>query len=131
MAALDRVNILLVDDRPENLLALEAVLASLGQNLVMAAGGEDALRNVLEREFALILMDVEMPGMGGFEAASLIRERETSRLTPIIFVTASHGSELQAFEGYSAGAVDYLFKPLNPEVLKAKVSVFVELARTN
>lgn len=122
-----KVNILLVDDNPNNLLALEAILNSLGQNLVRATSGEDALRRLLQQDFAVILLDVKMPGMDGFETAMLIRERERSRHVPIIFLTAYSKNETQAFKGYSLGAVDYLVKPVESEVLLAKVSVFVEL----
>jgi len=111
MTAEVKANILLVDDRPENILALEAVLADLGQNLVKADSGRQALRCVLEQDFAVILLDVQMPGMDGFETAALIRERERSMHTPIVFLTASDQSEPAVFRGYSVGAVDYLYKP--------------------
>ena len=124
-------NILLVDDRPENLLALEAILAPLEQTLVYASSGEDALRQLLRREFAVILLDVQMPGLGGFETAQLIKQRERTRHVPIIFVTAISKEEEQVFRGYSAGAVDYVFKPFNPEVLRSKVAVFIELFEKN
>ncbi len=124
MTAEAKANILLVDDHPESLLALEAVLADLGQNLVKADSGRQALRCVLTQDFAVILLDVHMPGMNGFEAAALIRERERSMHTPIVFLTASDQSELAVFQGYSVGAVDY-----PPEILKSKVSVFVDLFR--
>jgi len=127
MTAKAKANILLVDDRPESLLALEAVLAELGQNLVKADSGRQALRCVLEQDFAVILLDVHMPGMNGFETASLIRERERSKHTPIVFLTASDPSELAIFRGYSVGAVDYLVKPFAPGILKSKVAVFVDL----
>ena len=122
-----KANILLVDDHPENLLALETVLAGLGQNLVRADSSMAALRCVLKQDFAVILLDVQMPEMDGFEAASLIRERERSKHTPIIFLTAIGKSDPDVFKGYSVGAVDYLFKPFTPEILKSKVAVFVEL----
>src|SRR5262245_42139226 len=109
-----KVNILLVDDQPNNLLALEALLEGLGQNLVSARSGEEALRRLLEDDFALILLDVQMPGLDGFATASLIRERDRSRHTPIIFLTAYERSEVQLFQGYSLGAVDYLCKPIVP-----------------
>jgi CheY-like chemotaxis protein len=124
------VNILMVDDHPQNLLALEAVLGDMGQNLVSARSGREALKQLLEQEFALILLDVQMPGLDGYETAALAREREQSRHTPIIFLTAINQSDAQVFKGYSTGAVDYMFKPFVPEVLKAKVSVFVDLYRT-
>lgn len=126
-----QVNILLVDDNPNNLLALEAILSSVGQNLVRATSGEDALRCLLQQDFAVILLDVKMPGMDGFETAMLIRERDRSRHVPIIFLTAYSKSENQAFKGYSLGAVDYLVKPIESEVLLSKVTVFVELFKKN
>lgn len=121
------VNILLVDDQPENLLALEAVLESLGENLVRANSGQEALRCLLNQDFAVILLDVQMPEMDGFETATLIRSRSRSRTTPIIFLTAFSTSDQMMFKGYALGAVDYLFKPLNPDILKSKVTVFVDL----
>ena len=120
-------NILLVDDRPENLLALETVLADLGQNLVKAHSSAEALRHLLRQDFAAILLDVQMPEMDGFEAASLIRQRDRSRHTPIIFLTAIGRSDPDVFRGYAVGAVDYIFKPFSPEILKSKVRVFVDL----
>jgi PAS domain S-box-containing protein len=123
----DKVNILLVDDHAENLLALEALLADLGQNLVRAETGLDALRLLLSHEFGLIILDVDMPIMNGFETAALIREREKSRHTPIIFLTAINKAEQHIFKGYALGAVDYLTKPFVPEVLRAKVVAFVDL----
>ncbi len=127
MQAESKVNILLVDDNPKNLLTLEAILSKLEQNLVKAYSGEDALRCLLGQDFALILLDVMMPGMDGFETAALIRSRQRSRDIPIIFITAYSHDERQAFQGYSLGAVDYLVKPIDPDVLLCKVSVFVEL----
>ncbi|MBI3071190.1 MAG: response regulator [Deltaproteobacteria bacterium] len=124
-----KVDILLVDDEPSSLLALEAILGSLGQNLVKAASGREALRHLMTREFAVILLDVQMPRMDGYETAQLIGERPSSRHTPIIFLTASHKADVQVVRGYAAGAVDYLFKPLDAEVLRSKVSVFVEMER--
>ena len=121
------VSILLVDDHPENLLALEAILKDTGHTLVRARSGAEALRAVLRQEFALILMDVAMPDLDGYETAELIRRRERSRYTPIIFLTANVKSDTHVFRGYSVGAVDYLFKPFVPEVLLSKVAVFVEL----
>ncbi|HEY9596620.1 MAG TPA: response regulator [Cyanophyceae cyanobacterium] len=129
MQTQQNVNILLVDDHPENLLALEAILERLGQNLVKANSGEEALRCLLQQDFAVILLDVQMPGMDGFETAKLIRNRERSRYTPIIFLTAFNTSETMVFKGYSLGAVDYLFKPIEPEILVSKVTVFVDLFR--
>ncbi|MBV9468348.1 MAG: response regulator, partial [Abitibacteriaceae bacterium] len=124
-----KVNILLVDDRPENLLALEAILEPLQQNLIKAESGEEALRHLLVDEYAVILMDVQMPGMDGFETAALIKEREKTRHIPIIFVTAISKDARYVFKGYSAGAVDYIFKPFDPDILRSKVNVFVDLFR--
>ncbi|MBD2461242.1 response regulator [Oscillatoria sp. FACHB-1407] len=124
------VNILLVDDHPENLVALEAILNGLG-NLVMAHSGSEALKYLLNQEFAVILLDVQMPGIDGFETASLIRQRQRSSHTPIIFLTAFSTSDIMMFKGYSLGAVDYLLKPIDPVVLTSKVSVFVDLYKKN
>ncbi len=123
--------ILLVDDRPENLLALEAILSSLGQTLVRAGSGEEALKALLADDYAVILLDVQMPGMDGFETAAHVKRRERTRDIPIIFLTAINREPQHAFRGYSAGAVDYLSKPFDPWVLRAKVAVFVELYRKN
>jgi signal transduction histidine kinase len=128
-AAEEPVDLLIVDDRPENLLALEAILEPLGQRLVRAHSGDEALRHLLTRDFACILLDVQMPGMSGFETARLIKARERTRYIPIIFLTAINTDEAYVFEGYSVGAVDYLAKPFQPGVLRSKVSVFVELYR--
>src|SRR5258707_5428396 len=125
----ERVNILLVDDQSANLLALESILADMDENLVKADSGRDALRALLDREFAVVLLDVQMPDLDGFETASLIRERDKSRDTPIIFLTALSRSETHVFRGYELGAVDYIFKPFEPEILRSKVNVFVELFR--
>jgi two-component system sensor histidine kinase/response regulator len=125
------VNILLVDDEPANLLALEAVLESLGQNLVQASSGEEALRHIIKTDFAVILLDVLMPGMNGFETASLIRQRDSNRHTPIIFLTAMEKAENEMFKGYSLGAIDYLVKPFVPAVLRSKVSVLIDIYRKN
>jgi CheY-like chemotaxis protein len=122
-----KCNILLVDDRPENLLALEAVLGPLNQNLVSAESGEEALRHLLEQEFALVLMDVQMPGMDGFETALQIRERAKTKDIPIIFITAISQEPHHALRGYSTGAVDYLFKPFDPWALRTKVGIFTKL----
>ena len=122
-----QVNILLVDDHAENLLALEAILEDLGHHLVKAHSGREALRHLLKEEFALILLDAAMPEMDGYETAAIIRSRERTRETPIIFLTANYTSESQMFRGYAVGAVDYLLKPYVPEVLRSKVSAFVEL----
>ena len=122
-----KVKILIVDDRPANLLTLESVLEDLGQEIVKATSGREALRYVLRDDYAVILLDVKMPEMDGFETAALIRERDRSRHTPIVFLTA-HKDEEHLFRGYYAGAVDFLYKPINPEVLRSKVSVFVDLS---
>src|SRR6476661_8953453 len=127
----DRVNILLVDDKPANLVALEAMLQGLGQNLILANSGREALKWLLTHEFAVVLLDVKMPEMDGFETATLIRERDKSRHTPIIFLTAADKSQTQAVRGYAVGAVDYLVKPIVPEFVRSKVAVFVELAKKN
>ncbi len=128
-AALERASILLVDDRPSNLTALVGVLRRPDYDLVLARSGSEALGQVLRGEFAVILLDVAMPGMDGFEVASLIKEREQSKLIPIIFITASVYDMEHIFQGYTVGAVDYLRKPLDPHALRSKVAVFVELHR--
>lgn len=124
-----KANILIVDDRPDKLLALHAILSSLDQNIVQARSGKEALRLLLKQDFAVILMDVSMPTMDGFETASLIRQRPRSEHTPIIFVTSIGNTENHISRGYSLGAVDYLLTPIIPEVLRTKVSVFVDLHR--
>lgn len=121
-----RTKILIVDDLPEKFLAFEAILEDLGQSLVYAASGAEALKLVLRDDFAVILLDVNMPGMDGFEAASLIRRRRKSASTPIIFLTA-FADEIRIAQGYASGAVDYISTPVVPEILRAKVRVFVEL----
>jgi signal transduction histidine kinase len=130
MAAADKVRVLLVDDRPEKLLTLEAILSDLPVDLVLARSGRDALRQILQRDFAVILLDVNMPGMDGFETAQLIRRRKSSESTPIIFVTA-HEDEFFLHRGYSLGAVDCILQPVMPDILRTKVSVFVDLFRKN
>ncbi len=124
-----RAKLLLVDDRAANLLALEAMLAPLGHELVRAQSGEEALRRLLEEEFALILLDVQMPGMDGFETARLVKARPRTSHVPIIFVTAISREREHVFRGYERGAVDYIAKPFEPEILRSKVEVFVELWR--
>ena len=126
-----KAKILLVDDRPENLLALEAILSALDQTLVRASSGEEALKALLTDDFAVILLDVQMPGMDGFETAAHIKRRERTRDIPIIFLTAINHGPHHTFRGYAAGAVDYISKPFDPWVLRAKVSVFVELYMKN
>jgi PAS domain S-box-containing protein len=123
------IKILLVDDEPKNLIALEAILTSGDRDLVYASSGEEALRHLLKDDFAVILLDVYMPGMDGFETARLIRGREQSRNTPIIFITAAITDQPFVARGYSIGAADYITKPIDPEVLRSKVAVFVELFR--
>src|SRR3954454_3274572 len=122
-----KAKILMVDDKPENLVALEAALKPLGKELVSANSGEEALKALLHEDFAVVLLDVQMPGMDGFETAELIKGRERTRTVPIIFVTAISKEREHVFRGYSAGAVDYVFKPYDPAVLRSKVSVFLEL----
>src|SRR5215210_1246968 len=126
-----KANVLLVDDRPENLLAMETILADLGQNLIRATSGREALRFLLTEEVALILLDVQMPGLNGFELAELIRERERTQRTPIIFISATSRDEKYVFKGYSLGAVDYMTKPFEPEILKSKVRFFTKLFQQN
>ena len=123
----DRVNILLVDDQPARLLSYETILRDLGQNLVQARSGIEALEKLMKDEFAVVLLDVSMPGMDGFETASLIHEHPRFEKTPIIFVTGVHVSELDRLKGYKLGAVDYVYIPVVPEVLRSKVAVLVEL----
>lgn len=123
------VDILLVDDRKENLVALEAALTSQEYNIIQCYSGEEALRQLLKQDFAVILMDVQMPGLDGFETAKLIRQRERSRYTPIIFLTAHNASDTNVITGYLSGAIDYLFKPLDSAILRSKVNAFVELFR--
>lgn len=122
-----RVSILLVDDRPDKLMALESILLGLGERLVLARSGKEALRCLLQQDFAAILLDVNMPVMDGFETAALIRQRKNSELTPIIFVSAINDTENHLSRGYSLGAVDYMLAPVVPEILRAKVGFFVDL----
>jgi PAS domain S-box-containing protein len=125
--ALDLPSVLLVDDRPENLLALEAVLASLPCRLVSVTSGQEALRRLLHDDFALILLDVQMPELDGFETAEYIKRRRKTRAIPIIFVTAISKERHHVYRGYETGAVDYVFKPYDPHLLRAKVQVFLDL----
>jgi CheY-like chemotaxis protein len=127
----EKAKILLVDDRAENIVALEAILSSLNQTLVPARSGDAALKALLSDEFAVILLDVLMPGMDGFETAAHIKRRPRTRDVPIIFLTARNAEPDYAFRSYSAGAVDYIAKPFDPWVLRAKVSVFVDLYAKN
>ena len=125
--ARDRANILLVDDRPDKHVVYRSILEELGQNLVSARSGEEALREVLKNEFAVILLDVNMPGMDGLETAAMIRGRKRSAHMPIIFITADYGDEVRTAKGYSLGAVDFMVSPIVPEILRTKVKVFVDL----
>ena len=131
MSVQPKANVLLVDDTEENLVALEAILEPLDENMIRAKSGEEALRTLLVRDVAVILLDVQMPGLDGFETAALIKQREKTRSIPIIFLTAISKEEQHVFRGYSSGAVDYLTKPFEPDVLRSKVSVFIELHRKN
>lgn len=123
----EKVNILIVDDRPENIAALEAVLNNPGYRLVSASSGQEALRQVLIKDFAVILLDVQMPGMNGFDTAKLIKSREKSRHIPIVFVTAISQATESVLLGYACGAIDYVFKPFQPEALKLKIKGLVEI----
>src|ERR1043165_7962764 len=125
----DQINILLVDDQPQKLLAYEAMLSGLGQRLLRAQNGNEAFEILLHEEVAVILLDVNMPAMDGFETAALIRQHPRFTKTPIIFVTAVNTTDLDRMRGYELGAVDYVAVPIIPDILRAKVSVFVELHR--
>ncbi|HUE58419.1 MAG TPA: response regulator [Acidimicrobiales bacterium] len=127
MTTLEPATILLVDDREENLLALEAILSSLGHNLVRARSGAEALKHLLTVDVSLILLDVQMPEMDGYETAAHIQSRPRTRNIPIIFLTAIDHEAHQAYRGYAAGAVDFLAKPFDPWMLRAKVQVFLKL----
>ncbi|WP_020116315.1 two-component system response regulator [Streptomyces canus] len=127
----DGAGILLVDDMEDNLIALEAVLGSLNEPLVRARSGEEAMKALLRRRFALVLLDVRMPGMDGFETAANIKRLDQTKDVPIIFLTGTDDDSGYAFRGYATGAADYLTKPFDPWVLRAKVSVFLELHRKN
>ncbi|WP_375547032.1 ATP-binding protein [Paenibacillus sp.] len=131
MGVEEPIHILLVDDRPENLLALEAVLESERYNLVKATSGEEALRCLLKNEFAVIVLDVQMPGMDGIETAKLIKARDKTKDIPIIFISANSKDAEHLFAGYSAGAIDYMVKPFIPQILKSKIEGFVEMYLTN
>lgn len=128
---MSRVNVLIVDDRPENLLALESTLSGMGPHLEFVRSAGEALRYLLTEEVALILLDVQMPGVSGFELAELIRQRENTQNTPIIFISATSTDRHYVFRGYSLGAVDYLTKPFEPEILKSKVAFFTTLYEKN
>jgi signal transduction histidine kinase len=125
------LNILLVDDKPENLLALEQVLKAPDRNIFRAGSGNEALRLLLRHNFAVVLLDVEMPEMDGYETAQIMRSEERTRAVPIIFVTAGDHSDQRTFRGYEVGAVDFLQKPVNAHILRSKVAIFAELHRKN
>lgn len=125
----NKMDILIVDDRPENLLVLESILEDLELNIIKATSGNEALGLMLEYDFALVLLDVQMPEMNGFEVAELMRGSEKTSQVPIIFVTAISKNQECMFKGYEVGAVDYLFKPIEPIILKSKVKVFIELQK--
>ncbi|SDX66212.1 Signal transduction histidine kinase [Paenibacillus sp. PDC88] len=131
MGAQEPIHILLVDDRPENLLALEAVLESEHYVLVKATSGEEALRSLLKHEFAVIVLDVQMPGLDGIETAKLIKARDKTKDIPIIFISANSKEAEHLFAGYSAGAIDYMVKPFIPQILKSKIEGFVEMYLSN
>src|SRR5918995_60758 len=127
-----RPKILLVDDREDNLMSMEAILAPDGYKFVKATSGRQALKILLnEIDFALILMDVKMPNLNGFETAALIYEREKLKHIPIIFITANNYGDENIYKGYKSGAIDYIFKPINPDILRAKVSVLIDLYKKN
>jgi response regulator RpfG family c-di-GMP phosphodiesterase len=127
----ERASILLVDDMEDNLIALEAVLRSLNEPLVRARSGEEAMKALLRQQFALVLLDVRMPGMDGFETAANIKRLDQTKDVPIIFLTGTDDDSGYAFRGYATGAADYLTKPFDPWVLRAKVNVFLDLHRKN
>lgn len=120
------IDILIVDDRPENLLTLEHLLENPELNIVRAGSGQEALASLLDHDFALVLLDVQMPDMDGFETAELMRGNKAPGTSPLIFVTASHTEHQHIFRGYDSGAVDYLFKPLDPQMLFCKVRIFLD-----
>jgi signal transduction histidine kinase len=125
----EKVAILIVDDRPADLAAVSEILQSLGETIVTAGSGEEALRQILTQDFAVILLDIMMPRMNGYELAAVIRGRESYAHTPIIFLTATYSDEKHVLSGYEAGAVDYLYKPVKPYMLQAKVSILIDLHR--
>jgi len=129
MPANDKVNILMVDDQPAKLLSYEAILGDLGENLIKASSGREALEVLLRTDIAVVLMDVSMPEMDGFEMAEIIRQHPRFQKTAIIFISGVHLTDLDRLKGYERGAVDYISVPVVPAVLRAKVSVFAELHR--
>jgi len=128
-SVVEKINILMVDDQPGKLLTYEAILAELGENLIKAHSGKEALEQLLKNDIALILMDVNMPGMDGFEAAQMIHGHPRFQNTPIVFVSGIHVTDLDRLRGYQQGAVDYVSIPVVPQLLRAKVRVFAELHR--
>src|SRR6201993_3106374 len=131
MKADDRVNILMVDDQPAKLLSYEVILSELGENLIKASSGREALEHLLKTDVAVVLMDVSMPDMDGFQLAEMIREHPRFRKTAIIFISGVHLTDTDRLKGYERGAVDYISVPIIPDLLRAKVSVFAELHRKN
>src|ERR1700751_1656552 len=129
MAEQEKVNILMVDDQPGKLLSYEVILGELGENLIKAQSGREALDHLLKTDIAVVLMDVSMPELDGFELADMIRQHPRFQQTAIIFISAVHLTDLDRLQGYQRGAVDYISVPVNPELLRAKVSVFSELHR--
>src|ERR1700760_4340342 len=129
MSANDKVNILMVDDQPAKLLSYEAILGDLDENLIKASSGREALEVLLKTDVAVVLMDVSMPEMDGFEMAEIIRQHPRFQKTAIIFISGVHLTDLDRLRGYQRGAVDYISVPVVPEVLRAKVRVFAELHR--
>src|SRR5277367_6064085 len=129
MSPQSKVNILMVDDQPSKLLSYEVILEELGENLVKANSGKEALEHLLKTDFAVVLMDVSMPEVDGFELAQMIRQHPRFQKTAIIFISAVHLTDLDRLKGYKQGAVDYISVPVVPELLRAKVSVFAELHR--
>src|SRR6202790_3479796 len=129
MSAHEKVNILMVDDQPAKLLSYEAILGELGENLIKASSGREALEHLLKTDVAVVLMDVSMPDLDGFELAEIIRQHPRFQKTAIIFISAVHLTDLDRLKGYQRGAVDYLSVPVIPELLRAKVSIFAELHR--
>src|SRR4030081_3965157 len=127
----DKVNILMVDDQPSKLMSYEVMLGELGENLIKANSGREALELLLKTDIAVVLMDVSMPELNGFELAEIIRQHPRFQKTAIIFISAVHLTDLDRLKGYQQGAVDYLSVPIVPEVLRAKVRVFAELHRKN
>src|SRR5580700_3222238 len=129
MAELEKVNILLVDDQPSKLLTYEAILGELGENLVKATSGREALDQLLKHDMAVVLLDVSMPEIDGFEVAEMIRQHPRFQKTAIIFISAVHLTDMDRLKGYERGAVDYISVPVVPDLLRAKVSVFADLHR--